>query len=133
MGEVGHAFHTRQQETADQVRGDHQGLLAAHVFGDIAVGDAPGQLLVYPAGLLIGQAKQLVQAVVDDLRIEQQVHEGLLRAAQVLVDQEWFGTASGDRQMFLPSCLGRQICKIEPVGLRPGIVRFDGFGGIEIR
>ncbi len=125
VGQVDHPLHAGEKELADVADRDHEIGLAAHVLGDVGDVDLPRHGLVDADGAVVGQAEELVQAVMGDVRVLDEVDEGLLHAPELLVDEEGLGAAAPDGVPGGPGGLGRDAPEVPPVGRRPGVVTLD--------
>ena len=109
VGQIDHPLHPGQEELADVADRDHQVGLAAHVLGDVGDVHPARDGLVDPDRLLVGQVEELAEAVVDDLGVLDEVDEGLLLAAELLVDEEGLRAAAADGMGLVPAGLGRDV------------------------
>ncbi len=104
---------------------DHQVGLAAHVLGDVGDVDPAGHGLIDADRAVVGQAEELAQAVMDDLGVLDEVDEGLLHAAELLVDEEGLGAPAADGMTGRAPGLGGDAAEVPPVGRRPDVVALD--------
>ena len=74
VDQIHHPFHPWEQKFVDVTFGEEQPLLRSQVFSDVGECHLPRYLLIDAARVLVGEVEELVQAVVDDFRIERQVH-----------------------------------------------------------
>jgi hypothetical protein len=97
MGQFNHLDHIRLQEPSEALGTHEQRFLTSQVFRDVnQVNQAPA-LFQGPANDRFVNVEDSFQSRFRDGRINHQVRHGLLPAAKVAIEIEWFVTPSRNR------------------------------------